>query len=960
MKPVLILCMAAFCAVVSAQTVTQANGLSAENGTLKTSGSARTLFADDFTTAKDGSWKINNYQNRLKIERKKHNGKSAIVVTNGIGKAMDTAFDLIVLPLEVENLKQYSITFSASASFYTEGLAGRKLSSQNRIVFLDAAQKVIKAEKFRFSSSKKGYKENVISGTAPAGTKYVSIAFGADTPDVRPGNFVAIADLKIRVVDTLPAWDANSGAKVVLSDDFSKESGAWEPAKNYKNVLKIERKNHAGKPALVIANESDKAVDTAFSVATKKIDLNGAAQYKVSFDLYANYWTADYGKAKRGSRSCIVFYDITGKMIASHPVIYHGSTKTYKTYTVSGKVPANAASFALLFGGDSPDVRPGKFIAITNVKIQLAAAGTKGSFVSGIFPVKERKISWKSSGKNASVRFQVATAEDQKGAPASFSPFSGPDGTAETCYSVNGAELKLPANAKWIRYKAELIAGNEPATLESVRIAGNTDCGWKTVLDTAPPRFRLLSPSPVADGKKPVRIGLEDDSMIDRTTVQLELDGKPFSGKTMIQNHSIELLPVTPFSSGVHELKIAAKDLNGNKGEMFLYFRIGKAAEKGVVTLRHDGMTLLDGKPFFPIGIYNVQKLPINGNDYDNAFSALKAAGVNFVQTYSVRRDANYREFMKSVQKHGLKVWIAGEGSSNDADLPRIARSLTGDLENPALLAWYIGDDTDAHNTVLQLEERTALVKALAPHLITVQADSLDVAKGSRYKAFAHSTLAFMPEIYAIKKGDKANGASCVAEVMRDVDQCFKDIRERKLSPRSIWPIIQYFKGWHTYKRFPTPLELRAMSFAALIRGAHGIIYYTYNSRGSNQGVSANETIWKNFSAVTKEIASYAPVLQTVTPAEQIRPEIVNGPQKNAFGGDSVAALTKQYNGKTYVFCVNSTLETVTVRLKIPGDPAKIVRLSPAGKPIVKKGYVEETFAPYDVRIYMAETERRR
>ena len=242
MKPVLILCMAAFCAVVSAQTVTQANGLSAENGTLKTSGSARTLFADDFTTAKDGSWKINNYQNRLKIERKKHNGKSAIVVTNGIGKAMDTAFDLIVLPLEVENLKQYSITFSASASFYTEGLAGRKLSSQNRIVFLDAAQKVIKAEKFRFSSSKKGYKENVISGTAPAGTKYVSIAFGADTPDVRPGNFVAIADLKIRVVDTLPAWDANSGAKVVLSDDFSKDSGAWEPAKNYKNVLKIERK----------------------------------------------------------------------------------------------------------------------------------------------------------------------------------------------------------------------------------------------------------------------------------------------------------------------------------------------------------------------------------------------------------------------------------------------------------------------------------------------------------------------------------------------------------------------------------------------------------------------------------------------------------------------------------------------------------------------------------------------
>ena len=376
MKPVLILCMAAFCAVVSAQTVTQANGLSAENGTLKTSGSARTLFADDFTTAKDGSWKINNYQNRLKIERKMHEGKQALVITNGIGKAMDTAFDLIVQPLEVENLTQYSITFSASASFYTEGLAGRNLSSQNRIVFLDANQKLIKAEKFRFTSVKKGYKANVISGTAPAGTKYISMAFGADIPDVRPGNYIAIADLKIGVVDSMPAWNDKNATKDVLFDDFSKDSGAWEPFKNYQNALKIERKKHEGKSALVISN-AGAVKDTAFTVKTKHFDLNGAAQYRITFDLHANYWTADYGKAKRGSRSCVIFYDITGKMIASHPVIYHGSTKSYKTYTVNGKVPANAASFTLCFGGDSPDVKPGKFIAVTNVKIQLAAAGRK-------------------------------------------------------------------------------------------------------------------------------------------------------------------------------------------------------------------------------------------------------------------------------------------------------------------------------------------------------------------------------------------------------------------------------------------------------------------------------------------------------------------------------------------------------------------------------------------------------
>jgi hypothetical protein len=363
MKSVLTLGAVVLCGLLSAQAVTQDSA--------KTSTSARVLFADDFKTAKDSNWKFTNYQNRLKIERKQLEGKQALVVTNGIGKAMDTAFDLIVEPLQVSEPQQYSITFSSSATFATEGCIGSKMKSQNRIEFLDANKKLIKAEKFRYSSVRKGYKENVITGKAPAGTKYISMAFGSDVPDIRPGHYIAIADLKIRVVDALPSWDAADGAKEVLSDDFSKDSGAWEAFKNYKNALKIERKTMDGKPALVLSNDSGKRMDTAFGVTTKKIDINGAAQYRISFDLYANYWTADYGKAKRGSRSYVGFYDISGKLIVTHPVIFNGSTKTFKNYTYTGKIPAQAASFVLQFGGDSPDVMPGKFIAITNVKIQL-------------------------------------------------------------------------------------------------------------------------------------------------------------------------------------------------------------------------------------------------------------------------------------------------------------------------------------------------------------------------------------------------------------------------------------------------------------------------------------------------------------------------------------------------------------------------------------------------------------
>ena len=144
-----------------------------------------------------------------------------------------------------------------------------------------------------------------------------------------------------------------------------------------------------------------------------------------------------------------------------------------------------------------------------------------------------------------------------------------------------------------------------------------------------------------------------------------------------------------------------------------------------------------------------------------------------------------------------MKIWIAGEGSSNDNDLTRIAKSLAMDMDNPALLAWYIADDTNVYNAPWQLRERTEMVKAIAPQLITVHADEVwDEKYGSKFRAFADTALAFMPEIYAVRELGQAEAESCVAKVIRDMEQCRTDIRGQQLPPRSIWPIIQYFHGW--------------------------------------------------------------------------------------------------------------------------------------------------------------------
>ena len=68
-------------------------------------------------------------------------------------------------------------------------------------------------------------------------------------------------------------------------------------------------------------------------------------------------------------------------------------------------------------------------------------------------------------------------------------------------------------------------------------------------------------------------------------------------------------------------------------------FAVDRLPDAPRATLRDDGITLIDGKPFFPIGAYAVSRREFNGNDLDRAFRDLKAAGFNFAHTYGGLED---------------------------------------------------------------------------------------------------------------------------------------------------------------------------------------------------------------------------------------------------------------------------------------------------------------------------------
>ena len=210
-----------------------------------------------------------------------------------------------------------------------------------------------------------------------------------------------------------------------------------------------------------------------------------------------------------------------------------------------------------------------------------------------------------------------------------------------------------------------------------------------------------------------------------------------------------------------------------------------------------------------------------------------------------------------------------------------------------------------------------------------------------------------MPEIYPVRKkeGDESDRI-CVAEVIRDMKQFAADARlHGNGSPRTCWPIIQYFKGWSNWAHFPSREQLFAMTFAAVIHGANGLTWYTYGGFGENEGVTSTPERWRNICDLAGQLSELAPILVERTPQQPAAPEVISGPKADHFGAPSVTCLLKRHGEMCYLFAVNSTAEPVAAKLSAPN--AKSVEVLREYRSCsCADGTFTDGFAPFAVHIY--------
>ena len=464
-----------------------------------------------------------------------------------------------------------------------------------------------------------------------------------------------------------------------------------------------------------------------------------------------------------------------------------------------------------------------------------------------------------------------------------------------------------------------------------------------------PPTVARAFESPTTDANVVVRFVLSDPNGVDWSRVTtFERQGNDWVKIPYVRDGDSLTVVHGKWTEGVHYLRIDCANFSGMEFSSYKPFLVGHRPAVPVMSLREDGVVLVNGKPFFPIGLYGVAPRDFNAYDIDRGFADLKAAGFNLGHSYSVSRDPT---FLAAAAKHGFKLWTC----ALDA-LKLDTWFVENGRHDPTHLAWYLGDDTWDNTTPEQLRDRYEAVRAIDGVRLTCQADPIrsDWAK-DHYQDYVNYTDVFMPEIYPLH-GD-AKDVACVAQTIKDMDRAYDDIAKHGDGrPHAVWPIIQHFKGWG-WKRFPTADQLNAMSFAAIIHGGKGITWYTYGgycnetTKEFNFGVTSSAEVWGAITNVSRRISAVASVL-VEKPCEQPPvPQVINGPKEDAFGQPSVTWLSRLHDGALWLFAVNATDKEVEVSLT-PGVSGRCEVAWESRSFEVPGGNFIDTFKPYGVHVY--------
>jgi hypothetical protein len=362
-------------------------------------------------------------------------------------------------------------------------------------------------------------------------------------------------------------------------------------------------------------------------------------------------------------------------------------------------------------------------------------------------------------------------------------------------------------------------------------------------------------------------------------------------------------------------------------------------------TIDQQRRLLVDGQPFFPLGMYfgaiKAEDLQVYA---DSKFNCLMAYG------------SPTRQQMDLAEQHGLKViysikdWYFGSRycppdiRSVEDEEPKIRERVRAFRDHPALLAWYLNDELpqsfmpqlNAHQRFVEEEDpdHPTWVVLYQYREVNDYRDSFDVIG---------------TDPYPIGRGPASDAGRWTAETFRQVH-----------GSRPLWQVPQVF-NWANYRsvtapsdqhRTPTFDEMRSMAWQCIAEGATGLIFYSWYDIQRNPDVP-QPVQWERLKKIAAEIDRYAAVLLSGEPAPAVH---VGGETPDSPCPPWLHWTARRHEGRIYLFVVNNGDGEGRFTVTWPDAAREIVALDEDRSLGLENQRFQDELGELQVRVYAAQS----
>ncbi len=361
------------------------------------------------------------------------------------------------------------------------------------------------------------------------------------------------------------------------------------------------------------------------------------------------------------------------------------------------------------------------------------------------------------------------------------------------------------------------------------------------------------------------------------------------------------VVPVTGLKMGEQDVACEAIQSDGTLlgRETMRFTRVERLPERKT-WIDRKGRTIVDGKPFFPLGIYlgGVSDRELDPNFLSGPFNCVMPyqctrAGLDRCQEFGIKVIYPLNDRWPWVEK-----WRA-KGIETDEDAERCVEAEIAKVkDHPALLAWYVNDEIPIEKFPQLLKRQQTIEKADPGHPTWAVLYQFGEVR-SYYPTF--DVIGTDP--YPVPKSTIGN-----------VSMWTRTTRDEVMGLKPMWQVPQAF-GWGDWSgdpkrgRMPTREEMVNMFWQCVANGANGIVCWCFRLNYRKDGFDYGR--WADTCAAAASLKPYTPIFLS----EEDAPAIESGIT------ESLSVRSWRHKRHTYVAVVNNTREPLEGKVRLKGNP---------------------------------------